>query len=122
MVIIAANGTARMIPINHSTVPPIIILMNMKRGLIHSALFMTYGMRMLFSVHCMIKNIVIDATAHRIPFSVPITSSAGTDHNNGPIYGMNSVIHDMSARDHLPGTTNPMKSSTRRPIYTMIPI
>lgn len=55
-VIISANGTASSIPTNPITNAPITILIKITTGFTPSVLFITTGIRILFSVRCMSKN------------------------------------------------------------------
>jgi hypothetical protein len=99
--ITCARGIAKIIPTNHKLNHAIIIHKKINNGLIQIVFFIIQGISILFSSHWIQK---YHNQTTNIPFrpnNIHAINTAGIDHKNGHIYGINSVNHAIKARDNI---------------------
>lgn len=111
-----AIGTANNTPINPKVLAPINIQIKISNELTQSVLFITHGTRMLFSHRWIITNSAQTLTKPIHPSLIAPTNNDGTDHNNGPTYGMISVSPAINAKEKILGISTPNHVSINNPI------
>lgn len=112
-------GTANNTHTNPNTKPPITIQRNTTSGLTPSVLFITIGVRILFSVRCVIEKIIRTAMIPGQPRAIAATSKAGIEPRIGQIYGKIFVIPAMSARESILGIFTQNRATTLSSTNTM---
>lgn len=112
-------GTAKRTPMKPKTTPPITIHRNTTSGLTPSVLFMTNGVRTLFSVRCVRPNTMSTAMIPGQPSAIAATRIAGIEPIIGQIYGKIFVIPAMSASEPVLGIFMPNKPTRFSKMNTM---
>jgi hypothetical protein len=115
-------GTANNIPINHNTDHPINTHKKINNGLTPRDLFISIGMRILFSIHCTTKYAIPTTTNHFNPYKLVATITAGIAQMIGQIYGINSVKPAINANAHIFGNAKPNNDKISNTTYTTIAI
>jgi hypothetical protein len=100
---ITAIGTAKSTPTNHMINDPTIILIKITTGLTPKVLFISRGIKTLFSNHWMRITIPITISNPGSPKCTNATMAAIDHHRIGPKYGMISVTAAINARDSICG-------------------